>query len=273
MRSEQTKGFSEDYQRALETAARRLLGGMSAVEGPMVRKQAEEEGDEFLSLPAHTNLYRIDDSCDERAIRRLLEDLGPPADDYEGILAFADEHGIDVDVQAYGGAPDCCDDGEMQYCEETREYVCSTCECVSEPDVDLDDLRQDVLDRWRDSGDEEAELASDGWQQVADTGILAREVCGALYLGIHGGGYSFYDDHWVPLYRALGYHWHLNELRALAQERAAREVARVAREHDEDDAGLLADPALVAAVRALQKAEASVSEEYEEAEEAEEAAA
>ena len=28
------------------------------------------------------------------------------------------------------------------------------------------------------------------------------------FFGIDGAGYSFYDEHWVPLYRARGLHWH-----------------------------------------------------------------
>lgn len=30
-------------------------------------------------------------------------------------------------------------------------------------------------------------------------------------LGVNGGGYSFYDAHWTPLYDLLGLHWHSEE--------------------------------------------------------------
>lgn len=48
----------------------------------------------------------------------------------------------------------------------------------------------------------------EGDQVIADTGILAYEIDDELILGIDGAGYSFYDNHWIPLYDALGYHWH-----------------------------------------------------------------
>ncbi|MCA9068800.1 MAG: hypothetical protein KDA84_07755 [Planctomycetaceae bacterium] len=56
--------------------------------------------------------------------------------------------------------------------------------------------------------DEMATLALSGWQEVADTGIYAREFDDELLLGIHGAGYDFYDHHWSKLYDALGYQWH-----------------------------------------------------------------
>jgi len=59
-----------------------------------------------------------------------------------------------------------------------------------------------------DKGSDLAALAEAGWQAVADTGILAIEFREELLLGIHGAGYSFYAEHWEPLYNAMGYHWH-----------------------------------------------------------------
>lgn len=28
------------------------------------------------------------------------------------------------------------------------------------------------------------------------------------FFGIDGGGYDFYEEHWIPLYKARGLHWH-----------------------------------------------------------------
>lgn len=28
------------------------------------------------------------------------------------------------------------------------------------------------------------------------------------FFGIDGAGYSFYEEHWMPLYKARGLHWH-----------------------------------------------------------------
>ena len=56
--------------------------------------------------------------------------------------------------------------------------------------------------------DDDATFAAAGWQEVARTGILAREFDDELLLGIHGAGYDFYEAHWSGLYDALGYRWH-----------------------------------------------------------------
>ena len=54
--------------------------------------------------------------------------------------------------------------------------------------------------------DEKDELY--GYEEVGDTGIFAFDIDGKVVLGINGAGYDFYEDHWLPLYEALGYAWH-----------------------------------------------------------------
>lgn len=43
-------------------------------------------------------------------------------------------------------------------------------------------------------------------------GIVAyySDTLGVVF-GIDGGGYDFYEDHWIPLYKARGLKWHENE--------------------------------------------------------------
>lgn len=31
------------------------------------------------------------------------------------------------------------------------------------------------------------------------------------FFGIDGAGYDFYEEHWIPLYKARGLHWHKEE--------------------------------------------------------------
>ncbi len=46
-------------------------------------------------------------------------------------------------------------------------------------------------------------------QKVADCGFRIYEhVDYGIYLGIDGGGYDFYEAHWIPLYKARGLQWH-----------------------------------------------------------------
>lgn len=53
------------------------------------------------------------------------------------------------------------------------------------------------------------EFGTNGLQVMADLGfrIYEQEDYGYIF-GIDGCGYSFYTQHWYPLYKARGLHWH-----------------------------------------------------------------
>lgn len=57
----------------------------------------------------------------------------------------------------------------------------------------------------------------DDWWLEEDDGIRAMSDCGfriyksedyGYFFGIDGAGYNFYEEHWMPLYKARGLHWH-----------------------------------------------------------------
>ena len=52
----------------------------------------------------------------------------------------------------------------------------------------------------------------DGLELMAECGfrIYEQEDFGYLF-GIDGAGYSFMDQHWIPLYKARGLRWHREE--------------------------------------------------------------
>lgn len=52
-------------------------------------------------------------------------------------------------------------------------------------------------------------LDNGGLQIMADCGfrIYEQEDYGYIF-GIDGCGYDFYEEHWIPLYKARGLHWH-----------------------------------------------------------------
>lgn len=60
-----------------------------------------------------------------------------------------------------------------------------------------------------DSIDEEWLGRDDNLRVMADCGfrIYEQEDIGYLF-GIDGAGYDFYGEHWIPLYKARGLHWH-----------------------------------------------------------------
>lgn len=52
-------------------------------------------------------------------------------------------------------------------------------------------------------------------QTMADCGFRIYEHTGedawGYFFGIDGAGYDFYEEHWIPLYKARGLHWHNEE--------------------------------------------------------------
>ena len=51
-----------------------------------------------------------------------------------------------------------------------------------------------------------------GLQIMADCGFRIYEQEDYEYVfGIDGAGYDFYGEHWIPLYKARGLHWHRSE--------------------------------------------------------------
>ena len=59
--------------------------------------------------------------------------------------------------------------------------------------------------------------SSDDWWLEEQDGIRKMSECGfqiyhhedwGYFFGIDGCGYSFYDEHWIPLYKARGLKWH-----------------------------------------------------------------
>lgn len=59
----------------------------------------------------------------------------------------------------------------------------------------------------------------DWWLEKGD-GVQKMSKCGfriyyheewGWFFGIDGAGYDFYSEHWIPLYKARGLHWHKEE--------------------------------------------------------------
>lgn len=63
-----------------------------------------------------------------------------------------------------------------------------------------------------DSADDYWLEEEDGLELMAECGfrIYEQEDFGYLF-GIDGAGYSFMDEHWIPLYKARGLQWHREE--------------------------------------------------------------
>lgn len=192
----QTTEISREFYQALRSAGIRLMNGMGRLSGEALKAIAEQANEELWALPMWGNVFRVDDSCDERKIRALLCDG----------FSCEDEGEADDLVSRYGLTV--CKDDFIDDDEDLDEQ--SFCDAVREA---LDDAHC-----------EDFYLSQSGWEDVASTGFVAIDIDGDLYLGVNGAGYDFIDAHWVKLYQALGYSWHLFELKERAAEEALGRV-------------------------------------------------
>ena len=79
-----------------------------------------------------------------------------------------------------------------------------------DPDEYLDSLPMwRVMWSFGDPADKRWLKDENGLKLMAECGfrIYEQEDFGYLF-GIDGAGYSFMDNHWIPLYKARGLHWH-----------------------------------------------------------------
>lgn len=52
----------------------------------------------------------------------------------------------------------------------------------------------------------------DGIEQMSRIGfVIFRSESYGFFFGIDGGGYDFYEQYWIPLYKARGLQWHETE--------------------------------------------------------------
>ena len=73
-------------------------------------------------------------------------------------------------------------------------------------------------------------------QTMANCGFRIYESEDYRYIfGIDGAGYDFYEEHWIPLYKAMGLHWHdiENVTMGKIKIKAKREIA-----YDEEEYGV-----------------------------------
>ena len=117
------------------------------------------------------------------------------------------------------------------YCQGEGEIVCY------DQENDLYVVKMDSDNSEQTLGDDEFEVQRDEYlpmwsmmwsfgnayddEWLSDHGGLRKmSECGfrvyesdkyGYFFGIDGAGYSFYEEHWIPLYKARGLHWHNEE--------------------------------------------------------------
>jgi hypothetical protein len=110
--------------------------------------------------------------------------------------------------------------GEIDsYNEDKDNYIITldNGESVTANEDDFEVQRDDYLPMWGtmwmfgDSADDYWLEDMDGIRQMAECGFRIYKVEEGYIFGIDGAGYSFYKEHWIPLYKARGLHWHKEE--------------------------------------------------------------
>ena len=111
------------------------------------------------------------------------------------------------DKGEYGCITDMTDDEEFVVELDNGEEIKAKSE-------DMEANRDDFLPMWGtmwmfgDSCDDWWVNEDDGLQIMANCSFRIYEIDEGIIFGIDGAGYSFYDEHWIPLYKARGLQWH-----------------------------------------------------------------
>jgi len=157
--------------------------------------------------------------------------------------AFRDESGPD-DLQLIAGGDrvsDCCDDQtskkedsedlggpEVDTDHDDKVTVCDKCgkRCETHWQGPTLDYPAGWGTMWAPNDRIDQDWIRDHADMVADLGFMVYESDETgIILGIDGAGYDFYDAHWVPLYRARGFRWHVSDEVAATPKRVSKRKA------------------------------------------------
>ncbi len=170
-------------------------------EGMTVREAAEEWVGEFNAIPQGMIAKLMRNNPDE-----WTEATSPSVGDRVYVYDIPE----DLDKLEHGGKIRSYDEESELYCIELYD---SNLVSVEEDEFEVE--YDGGLPMWGTMwsfGD-----SCDNYWLEEDDGIRIMSECGfriyvhdefGYFFGIDGAGYDFYEDHWVPLYRARGLKWH-----------------------------------------------------------------
>ena len=172
-----------------------------------IRKAAEAWVNSFNEIPESVanKLLQINSSD--------LYEITPPAN-RNRVTLVSGEHAWESGeiVATYN-------DGEMHYIVELDDGL-ELVVAADEIEVDRDSFFPMWSTLWAfgENIDNEwlnGEYLGSHLQEMANCGfrIYESEDYGYIF-GIDGAGYDFYDEHWIPLYKARGLRWHREEVAA-----------------------------------------------------------
>lgn len=172
-------------------------------EGMTIKEAAQHWVSSFNAIPYAVCEKLLQVSCEE------MYEVTPPSK-HDRVSIHSGEH-----AGEYGTIVQSCYDGEddlylIDLDNSEEDAVLST----DEFDVERDSFLPMWGTLWAfDEGIDNWWLEEKGGlQMMADCGFRIYEQEDYEYIfGIDGAGYDFYEQHWIPLYKARGLHWHDEE--------------------------------------------------------------
>jgi hypothetical protein len=138
-----------------QRAVRDYVGQFQSVPSEWARLAAVEiDKDDCIGMPMWGTVFLVS-GLDAHPIEKLLRH--PVPEDAVGLIEFIEQHGISI--------------------EEPEMKLLAL--AASDDDADAEEIeriRHEIIDQWRESGSEDASLADSGWQDVGSTGVIAREI-------------------------------------------------------------------------------------------------
>jgi hypothetical protein len=172
----------------IKEATERFVGQMSRVPQPIIAKLLQANGPEEVEEITPPSCYD----------RVYITDGDYYGQQGEILRHFTDE---ETENELY--------EIELGYTENDGRVK------ISLPSESFEVLRDDYLPMWGtmwafdDSIDNWWLEEKDGLQKMADCGFrIYRQEDYEYLFGIDGAGYDFWEAHWIPLYKARGFHWH-----------------------------------------------------------------
>jgi hypothetical protein len=149
--------------------------------------------DECVAMPMYGRLFKAEDSGLAGLVSNLLDTTeGEVPTDPADIVEWVEAKGFNLEGQELSILALCAADPDE----------------LDDAEDDIEAIRDDLMEQWRDSSDEDRYLYDCGWMDVGGPGFIAREFDGYLMLGVNGCGYDFVESHWTKLYQELGLNWH-----------------------------------------------------------------
>jgi hypothetical protein len=177
----------------LEDAVRRWVEEFNAIPQSLIEKAYGFDEIYEMELTPVGKIYSCD-TCGEEFDKEVYE------------TANENENGDKI-------CPTCLDSELEDYEDEDEAIEFCTAYIEEEDDYDNHEYGLPMWGTlWAFNSSFDADWAKDNLEVLKELGFRVYESDEiGVFIGIDGAGYSFFDEHWTPLYKARGLRWHSEE--------------------------------------------------------------